>query len=275
MLKLFDGAHGQPDGAVQHRWRDCTLVVALSQTHPKNVPVRPSWPDFIVVGYHQPRPLKPDASRAMHALRVASRVCLDIQRWLFSTSRVWCTARHLLALDLHALAPFDTAPHSPRWFRPGDLQPRQCGPARKQGVSPHTFLHFFALYTLESLLRLPTSNMTILPAKQAACDLCGLHDRVMQRLPLENWSAIVLRKTCLCRGDAHVQIYISICVYLCLHLYHYIWNDIYLHTFQFLAALLTIYTYRYTHNSICVNTSTYLYTYISTMHMIDWFLITS
>ena len=26
----------------------------------------------------------------------------------------------------------------------------------------------------------------------AACDLCGLHDSVMQRLPLENWSAIVL-----------------------------------------------------------------------------------
>ena len=76
--------------------------------------------------------------------------------------------------------------------------------------------------TLVSLLRLPTLNKTILPAKQAACDLCGLHGSAMQTLPLENWSAIVLRKTWRCRGDAHMQIYISICVYLCLHLYYYI-----------------------------------------------------
>ena len=50
---------------------------------------------------------------------------------------------------------------------------------------------------------------------------------------------------------------------LFLRLYYYIWNDIYLHTFQLLAALLTIYTYGYTHNSICVHTSTHLYTHIS------------
>jgi len=154
------------------------------------------------------------------------------------------------------------APHTPRGSRPCDLQPLGCGPAREQGVSPHTFLHFFALCTPEILLRLPTSNMTILPAKQAACDLCGLHDSTMQTLPLENWSAIVLRKTWQCREDAHMQIYLSICVYLYLHLYYYICNDTYLHTFQLLAPLLTIYTYGYTHNSICVYTSTYLYIYI-------------
>ena len=39
------------------------------------------------------------------------------------------------------------------------------------------------------------------------------------------------------------------------------------YTFQLLATLLTIYTYGYTHNSICLHTSTHLYTYISTMHM--------
>jgi len=89
-------------------------------------------------------------------------------------------------------------------------------------ISPHIFLHFFALCTSESLLRLPISNMTILPAKQAACDLCGLHGSAMPRLPLENWSAIVLSKTWRCGGDAHVQIYTSICVYLCLLLYYYI-----------------------------------------------------
>jgi len=72
----------------------------------------------------------------------------------------------------------------------------------------------------ESLLRLPTSNMTILLAKQAACDLCGFHGSAMQRLPLENWSTIVLWKTWRCGGKGHVQIYVSICVYLCLHLYY-------------------------------------------------------
>ena len=70
-------------------------------------------------------------------------------------------------------------------------------------------------------------------------------------------------------NPAHVplQIYISICVYLCLHLYYYIWNDIYLHTFQLMAALLTIDTYGYTHN--CVRTSTYFYTYISIQFIIQ------
>ena len=77
------------------------------------------------------------------------------------------------------------------------------------------------------------------------------------RLPLENWSAIVLRKTWRCGGNAHVQIYIYLSVsILCLHWYYYIWNDTYLHTFQLLAALLTMYTYGYTRNSICVHMST-------------------
>jgi len=40
-------------------------------------------------------------------------------------------------------------------------------------------------------------------------------------------SAIVLWKTWRCGENAHMQIYISICVNLCLHLYYYIWNDIY------------------------------------------------
>jgi hypothetical protein len=71
-------------------------------------------------------------------------------------------------------------------------------------------------------LRFPISNMTILPTKQVACDLCGLHVSAIQRLPVENWSALVLLKTCWCGGDTHVYIYISICVYLCLHLYYYI-----------------------------------------------------
>jgi len=39
------------------------------------------------------------------------------------------------------------------------------------------------------LLRLTISNMTILPAKQAACDLCGFHGSAMQRL---RWRTVAL-----------------------------------------------------------------------------------
>jgi hypothetical protein len=95
-------------------------------------------------------------------------------------------------------------------------------------------------------LRFPISNMTILPAKQAACDLCGLHGSAMQRLPVENWSALVLLKTWRCGGDTHVYIYIflsvSICVYICIITYDMTY------TFQLLVALLIICTYGYTHN---------------------------
>ena len=41
-------------------------------------------------------------------------------------------------------------------------------------------------------LEISNSNMTILPAKQTACDLCGMHDSAMLSIPLENWSAVVL-----------------------------------------------------------------------------------
>ena len=134
--------------------------------------------------------------------------------------------------------------------------------------SPYIPAFFCPVHTRESLAA-PNLEFDYLtsPAKQAACDLGGLHGSAVQRLLLENWSTIVLWKTWRCGGKGHVQIYVSICVYLCLHLYDYIWNDKYLHTFQLLAALLTIYTYGYTHNSIYVRTSAYLYTYVSTMHM--------
>jgi len=156
----------------------------------------------------------------MYAGLVTSWVWLGSWRWPFSVLRAWFAARHFLALDFHALAPFDTTPHPPRWSRPGDLQLRGCGP----GVSPHIFLHFFALYTPESLLRLPTSNMTILPAKQAACDLCGLHGSVMQRLPLENWSVIVLLKTWWW-GYSRADIYIYLCLFVfTLVLLHMKWH---------------------------------------------------
>jgi len=63
------------------------------------------------------------------------------------------------------------------------------------------------------------------------------------------------------RGCIYIYLSASICVYICMITYEMTY------TFQLLAFLLTIYTYRYTHNSFCVHTSTHLYTYISTMHM--------
>jgi len=48
-----------PNGAALDPWRDCTLVAVSSRTHPKNVPVRPSWPEL-----HRSRPLPSAAAEA-------------------------------------------------------------------------------------------------------------------------------------------------------------------------------------------------------------------
>jgi len=40
-----------------------------------------------------------------------------------------------------------------------------------------------------------------------------MHGSAMQRLPRKNWRAIVLQKTWRCGKNAHVQLYISICVH--------------------------------------------------------------
>jgi len=62
--------------------------------------------------------------------------------------------------------------------------------------------------------------------------------------------------TCRC-----IYLFVSIGVYTCIITYDMTY------TFQLLVALLTIYTYGYTHDSVFVHTSTLLYTYLSTMHM--------
>jgi len=60
--------------------RDHHLVAVSNRTHPKNVFVRPSCPELHRSSPHCPRPLKPDASRAMYARRVTSWVCLGRQQ---------------------------------------------------------------------------------------------------------------------------------------------------------------------------------------------------
>jgi len=249
---------------------DCTFAAMSSRTHPKNVPVRPSWPEL-----HRSRP--PPAAAAEdrclegHAHTTGRLPGLPGQPavTIFRIEGLVCCTALASARPSRSSALRHGAPLaeviSTRWSPAARM--RACTQATC--FSPYIPAFFLpcAHQAQESLLRLPTLNMTILPAKQVACDLCGLHGSAMQRLPLGNWRAIVLRKTWRCGKNAHVQIYISICVFLCLHLYYYIWNDIYLQTFQLLAALLTIYTYGYTHNSICVHTSTHLDTCISTMQM--------
>jgi len=59
MPKSFVGAHGQPEGVAPHPRRDCTLAAVSSRTHPKNVPVRPSWPEL-----HRSRPPPAAAAEA-------------------------------------------------------------------------------------------------------------------------------------------------------------------------------------------------------------------
>jgi len=114
MLKSFGGAHGQLEGAVlQPRW-ECTFTAVSSQTHLKNVPVRPPWPDLqcIVV--------PPAAAAAAKGLEghAGETGRLPGPPWAaggepFFASRAWRAARHSPCLNLHALARFATAPGSP------------------------------------------------------------------------------------------------------------------------------------------------------------------
>jgi len=72
MLKSFDGAHGQLDGTALHPRRECTMAAVSSRTHPKNIPVHPSWPEL-----HRSRPL-PAAAAEDRCLKGDARttVCL-------------------------------------------------------------------------------------------------------------------------------------------------------------------------------------------------------
>ena len=90
MLKSFGGAHGQPDGAALHPWRECTLAAMSSRRIPKTSLYTHPGLSYIAAGHSRPRPLKPDASKSMHARRVASRVRQGSQRCPFSASRAWC-----------------------------------------------------------------------------------------------------------------------------------------------------------------------------------------
>jgi len=159
------GAHGQQDDAAQHNQYECTLAVVLIRTHPKNVPVRPPYPEF-----HRSRPLSAAAAEA-RGLEGQARATGRLPGppghpavIIFSIeSLVCCTA--LASARPHALAPFATAPDLP-----SDWEISSCADAGLHASNVFLPMHscFFlpcAHQALESLLRLPTSNMTILPAK--------------------------------------------------------------------------------------------------------------
>jgi len=46
MPKSFGSAHGQPDGEALNTQQEGTLAAMSSQTHSKNVPVHPPWPEL-------------------------------------------------------------------------------------------------------------------------------------------------------------------------------------------------------------------------------------
>ena len=56
------------------------LVAVSSRTHPKKSLYAHLGLSYIAAAHHRPRPLKPDASRAMYARQVTSWVCLGSQR---------------------------------------------------------------------------------------------------------------------------------------------------------------------------------------------------
>ena len=155
------GVHGQQDDAAQHNQYECTLAVVLIRTHPKNFPVGPPYPEF-----HRTRPPSavttearglegqtramgrlpgPPGHPAVTIFRIESLVC--------------CTA--LAGARPHALAPFATAPDLP-----SECQISKCADAGLHATrvfSPCIPAFFLpcAHQALESLLRFPTSNMTI------------------------------------------------------------------------------------------------------------------
>ena len=114
MLESFDGAHG-------HQMAQCCTpeeIVLWLPCQPGRIQKMSLYAhpglSYIAEVHRRPRSLKPDASRVMYARRFTSWVRLGSQRRSFSVSRAWCVVQHWLALDFHALAPFDTAPHPPR-----------------------------------------------------------------------------------------------------------------------------------------------------------------
>ena len=80
MPKSFGGAHGQPDGAaLTIREIVLWLPCRAGRIQKTSLYANPGL-SYTAAGHRQPRQLKSDASRAMHARRVASRVHQGSQR---------------------------------------------------------------------------------------------------------------------------------------------------------------------------------------------------
>jgi len=96
-----------------------------------------------------------------------------------------------------------------------------------------------------------------LPLKQGTCGIRDVHDSAMRRLPLQNWSVIVVWKTWRCGGNARVQMHWSIFVFLRKHIFYIHLNW---HVFAYLLTNSWQHFSSYTHRSMCVHISACLYT---------------
>ena len=172
------------------------MAAVSSWTHPKNVPVRPSWTDL-----HCTRP-PPTATAETRCLESHERATGRLPGPPGQPAVTIFRIEGLVCCTALVRSTFTLKRPSPRRpTRRGDLNQVISSRAdadlhaSKVFLPINSFTFFLCVHqapeTLVPLLRLPTSNKTILPAKQAACDLCGLHGSGMRRLPLENWSAIL------------------------------------------------------------------------------------
>jgi len=160
----------------------------------------------IAAGHRRPRPLKSDASRAMHARRVAA--CFS--------------------------------PYIPAFFCPVHTRESLAAPNLEHDYLTCKTGHMWPLW---------------ITWQHNAETAVGELKRCSAPKDLAVWGECS-------RADT----YIYLCLFVfTLVLLHMKWHILYM--FPLLAAFLTINTYGYTHYSICVHTSTCVYTYISTMHM--------
>jgi len=109
--------------------RDCTLAAVSSRTHPKNVPVRQSWPEL-----HRSRP-PPAAAAEVRCLeghaRATGRLPGPPGQPVATVFRIKDLVCYMALASARPSRSSATTPESPRSSRSGDLQPRGCGRARE------------------------------------------------------------------------------------------------------------------------------------------------
>jgi len=198
------------------------LKCRLTQARMGCMPIL-AW--FHRVGQSRPRPLKPDASRAIHRQRVASRVRQGSQRWPFSASRAWCAARLASARPSRSSALRHSAPLaeviSTRWSPAARM--RACTQARC--FSPYIPAFLCPVHARESLAapNLEYDYLTRKTGRMWPLWIVWQRDADTAAGELERYSAP--KDLAVQRGCSHADMYIYLCLFVfTLVLLHMKWH---------------------------------------------------